>query len=475
MKNQPFRNFLLLRSSVTFIYELIRNSHIMSVRSWASIMRLGVVVSKFVTVVKYKLYQLFVFISQKETNKMSHQALVEYITSLYLLYKNSDKTRKSQLLGDATSITNRTKRTLLRHFRKIACSVAMPPVIKGRGRKPRYNHQALKPHLKYLWQQMEYISPVRMKAALPLWISYYQSEDLTEELREQILSLSRGTLARMLKQIRSEVIPKRGLATTSAASKALRMQVPINPLDYKIVRPGFLQADTVAHCGNSAAGNFVSSLTVTDIYSGWTENRAMFTKRALEVRRELVSIKRSLPFKMITLNTDSGSEFINKKIINLMGAANFNSEGPPVLLTRSRPYQKNDNCYVEQRNYTHVRQLFGYERFERRALVEQMNKIYSEFWNPLHNYFLPSQKLLQKTRLAARIIKKHDKPQTPAQRLIASTYVSEATKLQLRETLNKLNPFILVKSLETELATFYTLQRELNLEQENINNLERAA
>ena len=174
----------------------------------------------------------------------------------------------------------------------------------------------------------------------------------------------------------------------------MKNKVPINTLDSRVTRPGYTQADTVAHCGDRLIGEFMNSITITDIYSTWTENRALFTKKALEVRRCFSDIQRHLPFKLIAINTDSGSEFLNKPVFNQF-------KNNKVIFTRSRPYKKNDNCYVEQKNYTHVRELFHYYRIENKELKSIMNDIYINCWNPYQNYFMPSFKLKKKTRIGA--------------------------------------------------------------------------
>lgn len=167
-------------------------------------------------------------------------------------------------------------------------------------------------------------------------------------------------------------------------------------MDSKIDRPGFTRADTVAHCGMSAAGKFLSTLTLTHIASTWTENRAIAGKTGIKVRDSFIDLRKSLPFELLAINTDSGSEFLNNHVIHFMDSWYHKKQ---ITFTRSRPYHQNDNAYVEQKNYTSLRQLFGYkERLEEEGLVELMNEIYVHYWNPLHNFFLPTQKLKEKTR-----------------------------------------------------------------------------
>ena len=215
------------------------------------------------------------------------------------------------------------------------------------------------------------------------------------------------------------------------------------------------QADTVAHCGDKLIGEFMNTVTVTDIFSTWTENRALFTKKAMEVKHSLSNIQIALPFDLVAINTDSGSEFLNTPVFNQFRERK-------VIFTRSRPYRKNDNCYVEQKNYTHVRELFGYQRFDIKYLKPFMNDIYINYWNPLQNYFLPSFKLKDKIRIGGRIKKIYGPPQTLYERLIESHQLTEKQKAALSERKRGLNPFELKRGLEKKLSDFFKLLNEYN-------------
>jgi hypothetical protein len=149
-----------------------------------------------------------------------------------------------------------------------------------------------------------------------------------------------------------------------------------------------------------------------------------------EVRKQFVELDQDLPFELLAVNTNSGSEFLNTEMVEFMRRP---FGGKAITFTRSRPYKKNDNCYVEQKNFTHVRELFGYERIEDPGLVILMNEIYKNYWNPLQNYFIPTFKLQEKIRMGARTVKKYDKPQTPFDRLMKSKHLSEDRKEKLKE------------------------------------------
>jgi hypothetical protein len=206
----------------------------------------------------------------------------------------------------------------------------------------------------------------------------------------------------------------------------------------------------VAHCGDSLAGFFVNSLTMTDIFSCWTENRACWTKGQTPVQEQIKAIEKELPFSMTGFACDNGTEFLNYELLKYF---RINRE-QPVEFTRRRPYKKNDNAHVEQKNWTHVRQLFGYERLEDREIVAMMNEIYQQYWNPLHNFFIPSVRLIEKTRIGGSIKKKYDEPKTPYQRLMESADVVQEAKDKLKARYQKLNPFALHEGLQTKIADF---------------------
>ena len=374
---------------------------------------------------------------------MSYSATTEYLLAIVGRYQEASKKEKSQILNHAEMATDLSRKQLIRRLNK---PVEKLKIKKRSGRPKSYNKKELLPHIRHLWIQMERISPRLMKESFVEWLPYY--DQCPGYLKYQLQKMSVSTLRRFLNEIRETIETKKGIATTSPA-RYMKNKVPINTLDSKIHKPGFMQADTVSHCGNSPLGPFVSTLTVTDIYSTWTETRAMSSKKAKVVRQTFGNLENALPFHIKSINVDSGTEFLNEKMWN------FTIKGNRITYTRSRAYQKNDNCFVEQKNYTHVRELFGYERIEEKELVDLMNEIYIEYWNPLQNFFRPTFKLKEKVRIGARIKRKYDKPKTPYRRLMESEHLTEEQKKALAERKRKLNPFKLKQGLEEKLAEFF--------------------
>ncbi len=234
----------------------------------------------------------------------------------------------------------------------------------------------------------------------------------------------------------------------------LKTQIPLQGNAWDISQPGFMEADTVAHCGNSLAGDFAWSLTMTDLCSGWTECRAVWNKGATGVLAQIQAITAALPFSLRGFDCDNGSEFLNWHLLRYF-------QEPPrrIQFTRSRPYHKNDNAHVEQKNWSCVRQLFGYSRFDQHRLVAAMNDLYANEFRLLVNFFYPTMKLTRKTRVGARITKQFATPQTPAQRLLDHPAVPDHHKAWLRTQLATLNPFTLSTQLQRKLKQFFTLTR----------------
>ena len=394
---------------------------------------------------------------QPRKEEVSYQAIIEYLRALAKIYLTAKKDKKTQLLNDASKITGRHRKSLIRMLN--LNSKVTNNKKDNCGAKIKYPEELLLPHVKYLWREMDRISPKRMKAAYPDWLPYYSQNSVDNHVKYLLEKMSVSTLGRFIKKIKiNNSDSEKGLTSTSPA-RHMKNKVPINTLDFLVTEPGYVQADTVAHCGDRLEGQFINSITLTDIASTWTENRALFTKKAMEVKGALVDITKGLPFALRAINTDSGSEFLNTPIFN-----HFREK--QIKFTRSRPYKKNDNCYVEQKNFTHTRELFGYQRFEERELVGLMNEIYKDYWNPLQNFFLPTFKLKEKIRIGAKIKKKYDKPQTPFQRLMDSNALTQEKKIELSKKKKSLNPFELKKGLEQKLTNFFKTLNEYNRSKE---------
>jgi hypothetical protein len=218
-----------------------------------------------------------------------------------------------------------------------------------------------------------------------------------------------------------------------------------------------MEADTVAHCGNNIEGDYIHSITMTDILTGWTESRATWNKGAEGVKVQVQDIEENLPFPIQGFDCDNGSEFLNYHLYGY-----FRNRKVPVEFTRSRPNRKNDNAYVEQKNWTYVRHMLGYERLEDTILVDLLNDLYANEWSLFQNHFCPTLKLKEKIKINSKYRKRYETPKTPYQRIVASAHIQKGTKRRLEDVHLTLNPFRLKKVINAKLKTIFTSVRLSN-------------
>ena len=292
----------------------------------------------------------------------------------------------------------------------------------------------------------------RLQAILPLWMQGYKQSfgELSDEVSNALLKISPATIDRLLAPVRIQY-HKRGRSTTKPGT-LLRNQIPIQTNQWNESRPGFIEADTVAHCGESLSGMFIYTIDTVDIATGWTEQRAVWGKGETGVLEQLKDIEKALPFPLLGFDSDNGSEFLNYHLLR-----HFTQRKQPVQFTRSRAYHKDDNAHIEQKNWTHVRQWIGYRRLDNRLIEPMLNDLYRREWRTFHNFFCPSGKLLDKKRIGSKTIKLHDSPKTPYQRITESPHVPQNTKNQMAKYLEKQNPFLLRKAIEVKLRKIFAL------------------
>lgn len=312
------------------------------------------------------------------------------------------------------------------------------------GPEPRY--ESLGPVLKTIWLAAEQPCGKRLVEALPLWVPFYQKryEPLTAKQRKLLATISSASVDRLLAGCKTD--DPRGLSGTRPGS-LLRQQIPIQGEVWNEKRPGFLEADSVAHCGGSLAGSFIWSLTYTDLASSWTEGRAVYNKGAKGILDQTRHVEEVLPFALLGMDFDNGTEWLNWHLIRYL-----QQRIKPVHVTRSRPYHSDDNAHVEQKNWMWPRQLLGYGRLEEPQVVPLINSLFVDVWGPLHNFFLPSMKLIEKWREGAKWKRRHDKARTAYQRLLSIEGMNAKTKGRLRDQFESLDPFALHQQLERRLG-----------------------
>ena len=219
---------------------------------------------------------------------------------------------------------------------------------------------------------------------------------------------------------------------------------------WDVESPGFTEVDLVSHSGNSASGEFVHTLNVTDIYTTWTESRAVLGRGEEAVKRALNEIAGVLPFRLLGVDSDNGSEFINWHLKRWC-------EQKGIQLTRGRPYKKDDNAHIEQKNWTHVRKLLGWERYDRPEAVEAINDLYGQELRLWLNLFLPSVKLVKKVRVGSKVRRVYDGPRTPFERVRMCQTADREQVARLEELRKTLDPFQLASTIERKLEGIYRM------------------
>jgi hypothetical protein len=387
---------------------------------------------------------------------MSLSAKREALARVHGRYQRGGRLHKKLILDEFCATCGYHRKAALRLLNR---PLALGP-SKRRGPKVLYDPAEMMPVLKAIWLTSDQLCSKLLKAALPEWLEHPErgSAPLPEAFKEKLLKISPAQIDRLLRPSRLQH-PKKGLSATRPGT-LLRHAVPTRHGPPDTSRLGSVEADTVAHCDDSTEGDYVNSLTFTELYSGWTENRAIWNKSGESVLIQLRELETVVPFVMKDFHTDNGGEFLN-------WALHRHLTGRAVKLpwTRSRAYRKNDNAHCEQKNWTHVRQLFGHDRFGHPDLVPLMNALYSQEWSQFTNHFKPTFKLLKRQKKGGRTKRIYEKePQTPYERLLASADISEEQKAKLRTAHATLNPFVLKKNIELKLKKFFTALGNLNRE-----------
>jgi len=275
----------------------------------------------------------------------------------------------------------------------------------------------------------------------------------TSEVEAQICKMSPSTIDRVLQPFRQQG-GRRSFSTTKPGS-FLRNSIPIRTFgDWEENRPGYLEVDTVAHCGESTEGFYLNTLMAVDIASGWTEGSGVWGKSQERVASAIHGIQKRFPFSILGLDSDNGSEFINRHLFNYCRREH-------IVFTRSRSYKKNDSCYIEQKNGNIVRRLIGYDRYNSRESLAALNQIYY-LLHLYTNFFQPMMKLVSKSRHGARVYKVYDSAQTPYQRLLKSNVLTDAKKTELAATYSRLNPVQLRNQINLALEYLWS-HKERNL------------
>jgi len=379
---------------------------------------------------------------------MSQRSKRELQEAIRPRYLKANKKGKVRILDEFVAATG--------YHRKYAIRVlnhgSKNKGLKKAGRKKEYQGEVVRV-LTHIWEICGRICSKRLRPYLAEIVTVLERQQellLPEEVKSQLLRMSRATIDRCLKPARFEE-KAHGLSTTKPGT-LLKKAIPVRTFaDWDDARPGFVEIDLVAHCAGSVEGQFLNTLTTTDVSTGWTDCEAVLHRSQQLVFQAIKNMRQRLPFPLLELDSDNGGEFINDILYRYC----LNEQ---VTFTRARPYKKNDQAHVEQKNWSVVRHVIGYDRFESEAELELLNSI-SEDLRLYVNFFQPVLKLIGKEQVGKKTIKRYDVAATPYQRVLMSEQVDLVAKARLCHLYLQLNPVRLRNDIDDKLAKLWKIVR----------------
>ena len=377
---------------------------------------------------------------------MTRVSIQEYADAIRQRYRAGNKKEKGKILDEFTKVTGLHRKAAIRLLRRKSQGNSR----KTRGRTKYYGNEVTVA-LRIIWEASDRLCSKRLQPFIPEMIRVLRQhgeQHINLTLESQLCQMSSATIDRLLRPWR-RLGGRRGLATTKPGS-LLKNAIPIRTFtEWQENKPGFLEMDLVAHCGESTDGFYLNTLTAVDIASVWTECTIVWGKGQDRVGGAIHRVKERLPFRLLGLDSDNGSEFINQHLYNYCRRWN-------IQFTRSRSYKKNDSCYVEQKNWNMVRRVIGYERYTSRSAYDCLDRIYG-LLRLYMNFFQPTMKLLSKSRHGAKVHKVYDIAQTPYQRLLKLGILSQAKQTELAAVYCGLNPVVLLKQINENLDKLWKL------------------
>jgi len=369
------------------------------------------------------------------------------------------------MLDEFTQVTGLHRKAAIRLLNR----PSQPRAGKRRGRPREYGTGAAEA-LTVVWEASDRLCSRRLQPFIPEMVKILRQhgeQRIDASTEGQLCRMSPATIDRLLRPCR-RLGGRRGLTTTRPGS-LLKRSIPIRTFaDWQENKPGFLEIDLVAHCGESAEGFYLNTLCAVDVASGWSECLPVWGKGQVRVRSAVHRIRRRLPFPLLGVDSDNGSEFINQCFYTYCSQEK-------ITFTRSRAYKKNDSCHVEQKNGNVVRRLVGYDRYTSRAAFQCLGRLYDSV-RLYMNFFQPTMKLRSKTRHGARVHKVYETAQTPYQRLLQSDVLSEAKRVEMAATYHGLNPVLLLKQINSNLEQLWRLAvRPASLGNRNYEATRRAS
>lgn len=375
---------------------------------------------------------------------MGPQARNEYLTQMRDRYVGASRTEKGRLLTEAVTVTGYHRKAIIRAWGR---PVARPARGPRRGRPTRYDPAVVRA-LRAIWEAAGYPWSRRLKALLPTWLPWARRRlALSAATEAKVRAISARQIDRVLAPDKRTI--RRRLYGRTKPGALLKQHISVKTDHWDVTEPGFTEVDLVSHSGDRADGEFLHTLNLTDIQTTWVEHGAVMGKSQVRVQERLDALRAALPFALRGIDSDNGSEFINAHLVRYCRAHQ-------IQFTRGRPYKKNDNAHIEQKNWTHVRKLLGYVRYDSDAALLAMNTVYADL-RLLQNLFLPSVKLQRKERIGARLRRYYDAPQTPLERVRVCPQADPVKVAALERQRDRLDPFALAARIDAQLAQVYAL------------------
>jgi hypothetical protein len=376
---------------------------------------------------------------------MSAPARWEYLKAIHARYRQAARREKGPILNEFCHNTGYHRKYAVRLLNGPPPGAARP----RRRRRPALYSPAVIQTLTAIWEAAGDPWSVRLKALIPLWLPWARRRlRLSATVCQQLRRISARQIDRRLASTKRQLRTRRYGGTKPGT--LLKHHIPVKTDHWDVTVPGFTELDLVAHAGHRAEGEFAHSLNVTDIHTTWVETRAILGRSETRVQTALDEIRQALPFRLRGIDSDNGSEFINNHLYRYCQAH-------AIQFTRGRPYKKDDNAHIEQKNWTHVRKLVGYLRYDTPAAVAALNDLYRHELRLFQNLFLPSVKLQGKERVGARLRQRYDAPRTPLERVQASPEADPRAVAQLVALRDQLDPFALAQAIDRKIARLVAL------------------
>lgn len=396
---------------------------------------------------------------------MTRRSILEYAQAVRDRYSRASKIEKGKILDEFVQVTGMHRKGAIRLLNK----TGRTGMLKRRGRKRKYGREVAAA-LAEVWEASDRLCSARLKPFLPEMVRVlrrHKEQQISSSLEKGLCSMSQSTIDRLLRPYRK--IGGRKRFSTTHPGSLLKSSIPIRTFaDWEEDKPGFMEIDLVAHCGDSAEGFYLYTLSAVDIETGWTECLPVWGKYQEKVRQSVHHMRCRLPFPLLGIDSDNGAEFINHCLWKYC-------RDEKITFTRSRSYKKNDSCHVEQKNGQVVRRFVGYDRYDTQVSFDCLGRVY-DLVRLYINFFQPTMKLVYKTRHGAKVHKVYDTAQTPYQRLLEAGILTEAKKAGLAATYQGLDPVKLLEQINDNLKSLWRLAvRKTNFGNRNYDAVRRAS